>query len=109
MISVASHLFVEIKSDVWSEPARLKGYIRIVVRNLAANVVDDVGLGDTVGSMSADPAHDAAAVTEQASVEGGQGSTLEGEFGSTVVGQERVGVLQEGNHDEPVVNPAIPH
>ena len=76
--------------------------------NLAANVVNDVGLRDTVGSMSTDPTHEFAAVTEQASVEGGQGTTLEGELGSTVVGEEGVGVLQEGDQDKPVVDPAIP-
>ena len=66
-----------------------------------------MGLRDTVCSMSTDPPHDGAKVAQKVTVEGGKGTTSESEFGSTVVGEQRVGVLQEGNQNQPVVNPKI--
>ena len=80
----------------------------VVVRDLAVDVVEDVSLRDAVGGGGTDPAHDAAEVTEEVAVKSGQGSTGEGELGGTVVGQQGVGVLQESDQDEPVVDPGMP-
>ena len=73
--------------------------------NLAANVVEDVGLGDTVGSSGTEPSSNWAKITEEATVECRESTTGESEFRSTVMGEEGVGVLEEGNQNEPVVDP----
>lgn len=77
----------------------------MVMGDLAADVMEDVGLGDSVGSMGTNPSHDASAVTEQVSVKGGKSTTSESELGGTVMREEGVGVLQEGDQHKPVVNP----
>lgn len=41
-----------------------KRSLRVVMGNLAVDVMKDVRLGDSMGRMSTDPAHDAAAVAE---------------------------------------------
>ena len=64
-----------------------------------------MGLRDTVCSMSTDPPHDGAKVAQKVTVEGGKGTASESEFGSTVVGEERVGVLEESDQHQPVVDP----
>lgn len=79
----------------------------MIVRNLAVDVVGNVRLRDTVSSPSADPAHDAAEVAKKVSVEGGESTTGESELVSTVVGEERVGVLEERDQDKPVVDPEV--
>ena len=80
-------------------------HARVVVRDLAADVVEDVRLGDAVRRDGADPAHEAAKVAEEAAVEGRERAALEGELALAVVRQEGVGVLEEGDQDEPVVDP----
>lgn len=77
----------------------------MIVGDFAADMVEDVGLGDTVGSMRSDPGHDTAEITKKLTVEGSKSTTGEGKLGSTVVRKEWVGVLQEGDQHEPVVNP----
>ena len=79
----------------------------MVVRNLAVDVVEHMGLRDTVSCGGTDPTHDAAKTTEQVTVKSRQSTTGEGELGGTVVGKERVGVLKEGDENEPVVYPTI--
>lgn len=75
------------------------------MRDLAAYVMEDMGLGDTVGSMGTDPGHDASEVTEEVAVHGGKSTAGESELASAVVGKKRVGVLEEGDEDEPVIDP----
>jgi hypothetical protein len=82
-------------------------HIRIVVGDLAGNMVEDMSLRDTIGSMCANPAHNTAKVTEKVTVERSKGTTREGELGGTVMRKERIGVLKEGNQDEPVVYPKV--
>ena len=77
----------------------------MVVGDLAAKMVSDVGLGDTVSGGSTEPCHEASTVTEELTVQSGKGTTGEVELGSTVVGKQGVGVLQEGDEDKPVVDP----
>ena len=73
--------------------------------NFAGNVVKDVGLGDTVGSMSPEPGHDAAAITKQVTVESGEGTALEVELRGTVMGNQGIRVLEECDEYKPVVDP----
>ena len=80
----------------------------VVVGDLAVDVVEDVSLRDAVGGGGTDPAHEAAKVTEEVAVKSGQSTTGEGELGGTVVGQQGVGVLQESDQDEPMVDPGMP-
>ena len=79
----------------------------VVMRDLARDVVEDVGLGDTVGRACTDPAEERTGTTEERAVERGQCAAGEGEGRGTVVREERVGVLQEGDHDQPVVDPHV--
>lgn len=58
-----------------------------------------------MGSMGSDPSHNGTKVPEQAAVQSSEGTTLEVELLSTVMGKEGIGVLQERNQDEPVINP----
>ena len=55
----------------------------------------------------ADPPPEAAEVAEEVAVERGEGAALEGELGRAVVREERVRVLEEGDEDEPVVDPEV--
>ena len=91
----------------------LKGkYIRIVMRDLAGNVMADVGLRDTMSSRSTNPTGDStddARSTHKDTIMSGKGTTREGEGGSGIMGKCRVGVLEEGDEDEPVVNPKVRH
>lgn len=75
------------------------------MRNLARDVVKNVSLGDTVGSMSTNPGEERAEVSQGVTVKGSKSTTGKVELGSTVVGKEGIGVLEESDEDEPVVNP----
>ena len=79
----------------------------MVVRDLAAEMVGNVSLGDTVSGGSTEPCHEASTVTEELTVQSGKGTTGEVELGSTVVGEQGVSVLQEGDENEPVVDPDV--
>jgi hypothetical protein len=57
--------------------------------------------------MCADPGHDGAKVAEQTAVESRECTAGEGELGCAVVGEDRVGVLQERDEHKPVVDPTI--
>lgn len=73
--------------------------------DLAAYVVEHMGLRDTIRSMRADPRHDGAKVAQKVTVEGGKSTTSESKLRSTVVREERVGVLEESDQHQPVVDP----
>ena len=75
------------------------------MRNLAVNVMEHVSLRNTVRCGSTNPAHEATEVAKKVAVQRSQCTTREGEFTGAIMGQERVGVLEERNQDEPVVNP----
>lgn len=77
----------------------------VVMRDLARNVVQNVGLRDTMSSVGSDPAHETTKVTEEVAIKGGESTTGEGELWCAVVGKQRVGVLEERDQDEPVVDP----
>ena len=80
-------------------------HIRIVVRDLARNVVQYVGLGDAMRSMGTNPTHDATTITQQVTIQGSKGASGEGEFRGTVMRKERISVLQESDEHQPVVRP----
>ena len=83
----------------------MKLHLRVIVGDLADNVVEDVSLRDTVGTSTTDPAHNGAKITEQLAVKSGESTTSECELGGAVVRKKRVGVLQERDQHEPVVHP----
>lgn len=64
-----------------------------------------MSLRNAVGSVSTNPSHNTATVTEEVTIEGGKSTSGEGKLGGTVMGKERVGVLEEGDQDKPMVNP----
>lgn len=80
---------------------------RVIVRDLAVDVVQDMGLGDAVRGRGTDPAHEAAEVAKEVAVQGREGTAGEGELGGAIVRESWVGVLQERDQDEPVVNPDV--
>lgn len=79
---------------------RLGGLPGVVVRNLGRDVVGHVGLADTVQHEGADEA-------KAISVGSGERSVREGPDVVGVVGEHGVGVLKEGDANEPMVHPQV--
>lgn len=77
----------------------------MIVRNLAADVVSNMSLRDTVSSNGTEPTHELSTVAEELTIQGTKSATGESELGSTVVGKKGVGVLQERDEDKPVIDP----
>ena len=75
------------------------------MRHAASDVVRNVRLRDAVCRPRAKPAPEAASAAEQVAVDGREGAAGEGKGTSAVVREERVGVLEEGDENEPVVDP----
>lgn len=75
-------------------PERICRLPGVVVRDLGGDVVGDVRLADTVQDVLADGAH-------ELSVDGGKGASGERPLVGGVVRENRVGVLEVGNEDEP--------
>lgn len=69
----------------------LGGLVGVVEGDVADIVVQDVGLDDTVEDVAADEA--------KVTVNGGGGATDEVPHLRLVVGEGRIGVLEEGNGD----------
>lgn len=70
----------------------------------------DMGLADTVHGGSHDPSAELAeeaVTTHKRSVKGGESATGEGEGRGLIVREHGVGVLEEGDEDEPVVDPEV--
>lgn len=72
----------------------------LTVRDLGAQVVEDVSLGNSVEEVRSDEA-------EGVPVDGAKGTTLEVPLSVTVVGEGGVGVLEEGDHDQVVVDDQV--
>lgn len=72
----------------------------VVVRDLTAEVVSDVSLGNSVHKVRTNG-------TEEVSVDGAKSATNEVPLVSAVVRKLRVGVLKVGDHDEPVVDSEV--
>ena len=75
--------------------------------DLAVDVMGNMRLRDTVGGACADPAHDGPKAAKKVAVESCKSATGEGEFAGTVVREKGVGVLEECDQDEPVVDPKV--
>jgi hypothetical protein len=67
--------------------------------------MQDVRFRNSVSGMSSQPAHEFAAITHQITVKGSESTARECEFGSAVVRDKRIGMLQECDHDKPMVDP----
>jgi len=107
-LTPATRSALELDTSLIENLAKSSGSLpSMVVRDLAGDVVGDVGFRDTVGRVGTDPSHDLAAVTKKLTIERGKGTTRESELGSAVVGKERIGVLEESDEDEPVVHPEV--
>ena len=77
----------------------------MVVRDLAVDMVGDVSLGDTVRAGGSNPGHYGSEVTKEVTVISRQGTTGECKLAHTIMREEGVGVLQESDQHEPVVDP----
>ena len=77
------------------------------MRNLARDVVDNVRLRDTMCRERAEPGTDGTKVAKEGTVERRERTTRERELGCAVVWEEGVGVLEEGDEDQPVVRPEV--
>lgn len=75
------------------------------MRDLAGNVVQDMSLRDTMSCVSPNPSHDLATVTQKTAIERSQSATRECELWRTVVREKGIGMLQERDQYQPVVNP----
>ena len=79
----------------------------VVMGDLGRSVVHNVGLADSVHGAAEDVAAESAeeaGTTHERAIECGEGTAGEGECRGLVVGESGVGVLEESDHDEPVVN-----
>ena len=88
-----------------TSPQGVGGFPGMIMRDLAVNVVGNVSLRDAMGAGGSDPGHDGSEVTKEVTIVRRQGTTGESELASTIVREEGVGVLQESDHHEPVVDP----
>ena len=77
----------------------LGGLVGVVEGDGGDVVVKNVGLDDTVEEMTSDEA--------KLTVDGSSGTTSVGPGVGVVVGEGGVGVLQEGDHHKPVVDPEV--
>jgi len=90
-----------------TSPQSIGGFPGMVMRDLAVDMVGNVSLRDTVCAGGGDPGHDRSKVAKEVTVVSRQGTTGESELSWAVMREEGVGVLQESDQDEPVVNPEI--
>lgn len=88
-----------------TSPQGIGGIPGMVMRDLAVDVVGNMGLRDTMCAGSGDPAHDGSEIPKEAAIVGRQGTTGKSELARTIMGKERVGVLQERDQNKPVINP----
>lgn len=69
----------------------------MVMRYLAVNVVRYVRLGDPVRECSRQPSHYGTQVSQKAPIERRQCASWKSELPGTVVGEEGISVLEEGD------------
>ena len=69
------------------------------------DVMRHMGLGDPVGKSGGQPCHHGTQVTQQAPIVCRQCAPRKGKLGCAIVWQEGVGVLEEGDQDDPVIDP----
>ena len=86
-------------------PQRIRGFPSMVMRDLAVYVMRNVRLGDPMGERCRQPSHNGAQVAQKVPVVRRQRASWEGELAGTVVREEGIGVLEEGDQNDPVVDP----
>ena len=86
-------------------PQRICSFPGMVVRDLAMNVMRYMGLRDSMGESSCQPSHHRTQIPQKAPIVRRQRASREGELVRTVVWEEGIGVLEEGDQDDPVVDP----
>jgi len=69
--------------------------------------MEDVSLRDSVREEATEPSEEWTGATEKRAVEGGERPTLEVECRAAVVREVGVRVLEEGDQNEPVVDPEV--
>lgn len=77
----------------------------MVVRNLAADMVEDMSLRKAMSRAGTNPSHKAAEVSKQAAVHGGKSTAGESELRSAIMREKRIRVLKEGDQNNPVIDP----
>ena len=65
------------------------------MRDLAVDVVSNVGLRDTMCAGPSDPGHNGSKAAKEITIVGSQGTSGEGKFGGAIVREEGIRVLQE--------------
>jgi hypothetical protein len=73
--------------------------------DFTGNVMRYMGLGDTMGASRPNPCHEATKVTQKVTVQGAKSTSDECKLGGAIVRQERIGVLKEGDENQPMVHP----
>lgn len=79
----------------------------MVMWDLRRYVVKDVSLRNSVCEDATEPAEKRTGTTEKRAVEGGERTTLEVECRAAIVREVGVGVLEEGDQNQPVVDPEV--
>ena len=77
------------------------------MRDLARKMMQDVGFRDTISGVCANPSHNTSIVAEKAAVQRSNRSTGKVEFWGTIMRKEGVGMLQEGDQHQPMVDPTV--
>ncbi len=80
-------------------------HVRIVMRDLAGNMVHYMGFRGAMRHGRANPTHERTKVAKYITIKRCQSTTRECELFGAVVRQQRIGMLQEGNENHPVVHP----
>ena len=75
------------------------------MRDFAGDMVSYMRFRDSMCHSCANPTHKRSEVAKQITIEGCQSTTRECEFLRTIVRQQRIGMLQEGDEHKPVVHP----
>ncbi len=75
------------------------------MRDLAGNMVNYMGFRDAMGHGCANPTHKRAEITKEITIESCQSTARECELLGTIVRQQWIGMLQEGDEHQPVVHP----
>jgi len=88
-------------------PQGIAGFPGIVMGDLAMDVVSDVSLGNTMCAGGSNPGHNGSEVAKEVTIISRQGTTGKSKLARTIMREERVGVLQEGDQYEPVVDPEV--
>lgn len=79
----------------------------MVMWDLRRYVVKDVSLRNSVREDATEPTEKWTGTTEKRAVEGGERTTLEVECRAAIVREVGVSVLEEGDHNQPVVDPEV--